>query len=410
MTATYAALLTALRDDRCHLGLKDLEGIEEILEGLRPGVTITVEESGIIRFEESGRRPSQPPPGTQEAVAAYLIRMEDGGAAEGYVKVRARKLRYFARQHPQLPTDPETIHAYLRQFKTANVPTRQDVWKALSALYKFASDAYGMVNPMLKIEKPRFKKKPGQRLSRDQARRFLSVVETDLEWAAVTCYFGLRFRRIEAERLRVGDIKSDYLIVQGKERTEELPLLPLLREKLLKLSKDHRSNRPLFPIKADTLAYHIKQLFKRAGIGDVRGSPHTLRNTAGRLWLTYGGDDRANRQLLRHGNRTMTDHYSELNIDELYALEERFNPMLNLLRELPPTLTNTTGVLVSEADPARLLPQLLDQMAALGEMAHELSQALGGNGHRVEQIEGIARFLEHQAKSRLGVSALERRD
>ncbi|GAJ11596.1 unnamed protein product, partial [marine sediment metagenome] len=223
-------------------------------------------------------------------------------------------------------------------------------WKALSALYKFTSDAYGVRNPMLKIEKPRFKKKPGQRLSRDQAKRFLSVVGTDLEWALVTCYFGLRFRRVEAERLRLGDIKSDYIIVQGKERTEELPLLPLLRDMLLKLQNGRGPLSPVFPIKADALAYHTKQLFKRAGIDDVRGSPHTLRNTAGRLWLTYGGDDRANRQLLRHGNRTMTDHYSELNIDELYVLEERFNPMLNLMRELPTTLTNTTGVRETKAD------------------------------------------------------------
>jgi len=46
-------------------------------------------------------------------------------------------------------------------------------------------------------------------------------------------------------------------------------------------------------------------------------------------------------------------------------------------------------------DPAQLLPQLLDRLIELGDMARQLSQALGGNGHRPEQvadlIEGLAK-------------------
>ena len=106
-------------------------------------------------------RPSQPLRSTLDAVAAYLSRMEDAGAANGYLQVRARKLRFFARQYPDLPTSPEPIRAYLRQFKTNDVPTRQDQWKALSALYKFTSGEYDLPNPMLKVDKPRFRKKSG---------------------------------------------------------------------------------------------------------------------------------------------------------------------------------------------------------------------------------------------------------
>lgn len=384
--------------------------LKESSEEIHKQVTTALEQGSpatlIVRVESS--KPSQPlptPPSTQDAIAAYLTRMEDAGAASGYLKVRDRKLKFFARQYPELPTSPGPIRVYLRQFKTADVPTRQDQWKALSALYKFAFDEYDSPNPMMEVDKPRFKKKSGQRLSRDQAKRLLSVVETDLEWAAVTCYFGLRFRRIEAERLRFGDIKSDYIVVQGKERTEELPLLPLFREMLLKLSQKQQTTDPLFSIKGDCLAYHVRQLFKRAGIDCTRQGPHTLRNTAGRLWLTYGGDDRANRQLLRHSNQTITDHYSELNMDELYTLEERHNPMLNLMRELglapgpvlEPALTNTTGVRETFADPARQLPELLDQMIALGEMTHELKRDLGGNGHWPDEVEEIKQYILHQA-------------
>ncbi len=284
---------------------------------------------------------------TTEVVNEFLTNMADGGAAEGYLKKRDKQLRFFARQYPELPTSHQIIRVYLRQFKTADVSTRQDHWKTLSALYKFAAREYHIPNLMLEVDKPRFKKKSGQRMSRDQARLILTIVETDLEWALVTCYFGLRFRRVEAERLVFADIKSDYLIVRGKERTEELPLLPIFRDMLLKLRNNQGPDEPVFGIKADTLAYHIRQLFKRAKIEGVRGSPQTLRNTAGALWSTFGGDWTSNRQLLRHSAKTMTDHYSPLTIDELRAKDERYNSMLNLMRELglaPGTsYQNTTG-------------------------------------------------------------------
>ncbi|GAJ14853.1 unnamed protein product, partial [marine sediment metagenome] len=174
---------------------------EAIMRQLRPDIKPS---ELIIGLEKPSSKPSISLPSTQEIADAYLTYMEDGGAAEGYLKVRARKLRFFARQYPQLPTDPQLIRAYLRQFKTADVPTRQDQWKALTALYKYAYQDNPNDNPMLKVDKPRFRKKSGQRLSRDQAKLLLSAIKTDPEWALVTCYFGLRFRRVEAERLRFG--------------------------------------------------------------------------------------------------------------------------------------------------------------------------------------------------------------
>jgi len=285
-----------------------------------------------------------------DAIEAFLTLKADGGASDGYLRVLARKLRQFAKEHRELPTNPELIRTYLRRFKTSDVPTRQDQWKALSMLYRFASDRYGVPNPMPDVDKPRFKKKTGQRLSREGAKILITALRSDLEWGLVTCYFGLRFRRVEAQRLRFGDINSDYIIVQGKERTEELPLLPLFRDMLLRLRNDHGPNDPVFwgqqgPINADTMAWHIERVFKRARIEGVRGSPHTLRNTAGALWSTFGGDWTSNRQLLRHSAKTMTDHYSPLTIDELRAKDERHNPMLSLMRELglAPPYPNTSS-------------------------------------------------------------------
>ena len=49
----------------------------------------------------------------------------------------------------------------------------------------------------------------------------------------------------------------------------------------------------------------------------------------------------------------------------------------------------------SQDDPAELLPELLDRLIALGQMAQQLSHALGGNGHRPEQA---AQLIEELAK------------
>lgn len=284
--------------------------------------------------------------GTQDLIDEYLLYKADGGAAKGYLSVRERKLRFFARQYPLLPGTSEAIRSYLRQFKAGDVPTRQDQWKALSDLYKFAAHKYGIPNPMAEVEKPRLKKKPGQRLSREEAKRLLSAIRSDLEWALITLHFGLRIRGgEEAERLLAGDIKSDYIVVRGKVRTDELPLLPVFREKLLALMNCQRPSDQYFSITASTMGYHIEKVYRRAGIDGSELGPRRLRNTASSLWYEFDGDQASNKQLLRHSEQTMTDHYSYLTINQLRAKEDRHNPMLNLMRELglAPPFSNTSN-------------------------------------------------------------------
>ena len=46
-----------------------------------------------------------------------------------------------------------------------------------------------------------------------------------------------------------------------------------------------------------------------------------------------------------------------------------------------------------ESDPAKLLPQLLDQLIALGQTAQQLRRALSGNGHRPEKLSEVAQQL-----------------
>jgi hypothetical protein len=49
---------------------------------------------------------------------------------------------------------------------------------------------------------------------------------------------------------------------------------------------------------------------------------------------------------------------------------------------------------VADIDPARLLPELLEQLIALGQLARQISLALGKNGDRSERAAEIMRLLE----------------
>jgi hypothetical protein len=51
-----------------------------------------------------------------------------------------------------------------------------------------------------------------------------------------------------------------------------------------------------------------------------------------------------------------------------------------------------------EHDPAQLLPQLLNQLIILGQMAQELSYALGGNGHRAEKAAELIQKLVNERR------------
>ncbi len=51
---------------------------------------------------------------------------------------------------------------------------------------------------------------------------------------------------------------------------------------------------------------------------------------------------------------------------------------------------------INECDLASLLPQLLDSLISLGDMARQLSQALGGNSHRPEKVAELIQQLVNE--------------
>ena len=309
-------------------------------------------------------------------------------------------LRVFAKHCPILPTTPEEIEKYLARYKP-DKPTARGAYVVIRLLYDFATGRLGVTSPMAPVAKPRFKPKTPDRLTATQARALLDIIATDTERALVYCFLGLGLRLSEARRLNVGDVGEDTILVHGKERIEPMPLLPEIREALLKLTDGKQPDEAVFQgqrgrLSVDMIAYIIKKLFVRAGINGIKQAPHTLRHSRGALTAAAGLDSLSSKRLLRHRSTAMTDLYSQLNLDELRAKEEKYNP-LRILAAPEQTFGKIFSFSECEADSAQLLPQLLGQLEALGKTAYELKRALGSNGHRASALQEIQGILEHQA-------------
>ncbi|GAH74522.1 unnamed protein product, partial [marine sediment metagenome] len=249
------------------------------------------------------------------------------------------------------------------------------------------------------------------------------------------------FRLSEVIRLDVGDIHEDRIWVHGKERKEWYPLLSEVRDWLLKLADGRAAGEPLFPGRQGRLSdsqvqSDIKRLLQRAGIRCVRQSPHTLRHSFSALAYLAGCDWDSVELLLRQKEkrRNVTNRYihlsSEQRLNLLRERLERYSPLRMVagseLGKKPDfaqladkasafgftpaeaaakgrILLTTTGKrpdfdsVRPLPDPALLIPELLEQMAALGKRAYQVSQALGGNGHRAEQVKELIQYLEHRA-------------
>lgn len=277
-----------------------------------------------------------PVPSTQEVIDKFLA------SRRPHIKPVSLKsyelnLRTFARHYPILPAEPEPIEQYEGRYSIENTGIN-NIDSVLRLFYNFAKERLGLPNPMDKIKRPRGKAKPPQHLTISQAQALIADISNDRERGLIYCLLGLGLRLSEVRRLTITDIGEDVILIHGKERTEPMPLLPEIREALLKLTVGKSPDEPVFkgrngqPLSDNMIQVIIKAMFQRAGITGVRPSPHTLRHSRGVISDIAGLDDFSSRRLLRHADTQMTDRYSALNLEELRAKEEQYNPLRVLAR------------------------------------------------------------------------------
>ena len=241
-------------------------------------------------------------------------------------------LNSLALQYPTLPSRPEEIEAFLTSKPSDS--TRLCVYKVLSVLYKFANQRFEIPDIMLSVQKPRVKLKEPACLTWNQAKMVLDAIHTDRERALVYLYLGQGLRLGEALKLDIRDVGEDLLRIKGKERDEDMPLLPEVRDALLKLAGNRSINEPVFVgqrghLGGDMAEENIKTLFKRADVNAVQQSPKIFRSTFASMALEAGCDFYLVKRLLRHsGGWDVTHrHYIHLSNDKLRKTLERYSPL-----------------------------------------------------------------------------------
>ncbi|MFN3233181.1 MAG: tyrosine recombinase XerC [Alphaproteobacteria bacterium] len=159
----------------------------------------------------------------------------------------------------------------------------------------------------------------------------------DRDTAVVTLLYGCGLRISEALDLNRRDVpQGDSMIVKGKGGKERLvPVLPVVRTAidayLSGVPYDLKPDDPLFVgVRGKRLNPGIiqKQIrILRGALGlPPSATPHSLRHSLATHLLSSGGDLRTIQELLGHASLKSTQHYTEVDAEQLLAVYDAAHP------------------------------------------------------------------------------------
>ena len=322
---------------------KDKDGIDYWSDETRQAMRELADQYEQERRQamiEVGELPPDQPKGsisTTEVIDKFLNFKSAEHVSPATLKSYSIGLETFAKQYPQLPLEPEPIREFLASKSDI---TARGYYSKFKKLYEFAHEELGVPNVIKRVAKPRVKDREQGFLTEGQVKALLDAIITDRVRGLVYLYLGQALRLSEALRLNVADIGEDVISIEGKERQESMPLLPEVRDALLKLCNGRSGREPVFigqrgRLSVSMVELDIKALFGRADVNGVKQSPHTFRHTFATLAGKAGLDDYWISRLLRHstkGRGNATRGYRHHDIDDLRQRLEIYSP-IRLLSE-----------------------------------------------------------------------------
>jgi len=200
-------------------------------------------------------------------------------------------------------------------------------------------------NPMARIRFPKAPKQIIQPFSVEQIKRMLVVCNRTFagcrDRAVVLCLFdsGLRLSELAGIQLSDMDINQGIIKVMGKGAKQRLVRIGRETQKaILRYLLQRDDNWPCLwvteerrPMQAEGIRQIIRRLGKRAGIKDVRCSPHTFRHTFAITCLRNGIGEFNLQCLLGHATLQMTRKYVQsLGASDALSAHEKASPVDNL--------------------------------------------------------------------------------
>lgn len=266
----------------------------------------------------------------QEVVDQFLIDGSNRGHAEGTLPLYRRVLGLLVRwfndrgitelESVTLPLLRQFLHFLLTSDSSERFPDTQVVRRGklspvtvgtyvsvVKAFFNWCVDEDLLVNsPAARLSKPKAPKKVVTAFTPEHLERMLGACDTETpigfrNYVMLLLLLDTGIRVSELCGLRVSDVHPRYIKVLGKGmREREIGMHPEVSKLLWKyINRDRvlfgvESDRVFLGLRGPLTIAGVEAIFAvvkaRAGIADMRVSPHVMRHTFSKLYLKNGGD------------------------------------------------------------------------------------------------------------------------
>lgn len=263
--------------------------------------------------------------GTNE-LKAYLSQLKSSSKWEGKPEIKDKKGKL----------SPYSIQGHVRAIKA--------FWGWLSR------EEHIKHNPLSKLPLPKVPNQLISTLTEEQIRRLFSGIDkytpAGMKYYCILLILldsGVRIS--ELVNIKLQDINPDYgsILVIGKGQKQRIvPVSKTTRKEIVRYLNQSRpqicpAGSPyLFPnsegkhISINSVQQFLRRLATKAGLGDIKVSPHIFRHTSATLSLTKGANVMVLKDILGHASLLTTQRYVHLMPQDLQKQHAMFSPVENL--------------------------------------------------------------------------------
>ena len=282
---------------------------------------------------------------TSQVMESKFKELAHANAKPSTVKTYTNCWGRFAEVFEELPTDRDTIMAYLARFDGASGRYRLNNQDNIHLLYKHALErGWTSRDPMNGMKRPNVKLQQPRSLDLVQVKKLMALEHTPRELAVLHLLVGHGWRQHELLEIKARDVRSmerGWIWCYGKEREEFAPILPETAALLLSLIDDLEDDEQVIGsvrgrherFGSGGLRVMVKRLLAQAGLTGFTG--HNMRDTFATLVERKAGDLTVSMALIRDKVPGVASRYVTR---DLPSLLENHSPLRQIGGEHSPGL------------------------------------------------------------------------
>jgi len=263
---------------------------------------------------------------TSDAVDAFVASRRARGCSSSYEGWLRYCLGRLVRTWVELPRDPESVELVLAELRGVSDETRYDVWVAMRLLFRWCSRRYSVPDAAAFVERPLRRRKVVRTLTSEEVDRLLESRLSRRDRALLMLLLDTGMRIGEAGSLTWKSVGTSVVVVTGKTGRREIPISQVTVRALMGQGDGRYvwASASGAPVSVQGLQVAVKRALARAGL---RGGPHMLRHTFGRLYVMAGGDIFSLQRIMGHADVATTRRYVEMDLRDVQTQHARFSPV-----------------------------------------------------------------------------------